>query len=379
MRLPRRPDYRSPRNDKPHMKTLLFTLEYPPFHGGVANYYGNLVKHWPKQDEISVLNNNDGRLINNKLSLLKWLPAYFAMRQKIKQEKINHILVGQILPLGTAAFICAKFCKIKYSVILHGMDLAYALKLPRKKWLAEKILRNANKIICSNSYVAEIAKRAFPGIEHKIIIINPGVENHAAGDSHLITQIRDKYNLHNKITLLSVGRLVKRKGFDKVIEAMPEILKQVPNLIYVILGDGEEIKDLQSKIKNLKLKNNIEIINQTADQERNSWYNAGDIFIMTSRNIDGDFEGFGIVYLEANLAGKPVIAGKSGGVGDAVVDGLNGLLVDPINTEEIASVVIKLAQNPGWRQKLGEQGRERAISDFNWEKQINKIYNFLNL
>jgi phosphatidylinositol alpha-1,6-mannosyltransferase len=356
------------------MKTLLFTLEYPPFHGGVANYYGNLIKHWPNKAEISVLDNNGGRLINNKLPLLKWLPAYFALRREIKQEKIEHIIAGQILPLGAAALIHAKFYKIKYSVVLHGMDLTYALKKPRKKWLAGKILGRADKIICINGYTADLTKQFFPLSADKIAIINPAVEPIPAPTPEQISALKKQYNLTDKIILLSVGRLVKRKGFDKVIEALSEALRQAPNLIYIILGGGAELKNLKFQISNLGLEKQVIIINQATDKERDNWYNASDIFIMPSRNIDGDFEGFGIVYLEANLAGKPVIAGRSGGVGDAVIDGLNGLLVDPEDTEQIASAIIKLARDPGLRRKLGEQGRGRAIKEFNWEKQIKKIY-----
>ncbi|MBI2459272.1 MAG: glycosyltransferase family 4 protein [Parcubacteria group bacterium] len=360
------------------MKTLLFTLEYPPFHGGVANYYGNLVKYWPEPDYISVLHNNNGRLINNKLPLLKWLPAYFALRRKIKQEKIGHVLAGQILPLGTVSLIYRKFYKTKYSVILHGLDLAYALKQPRKKWLTGKILKNSKKIICTNSYVAKLARQTFPEIGPKIAVINPGVDNNFQF-SIFNFQLRKKYNLENKIVLLSVGRLVKRKGFDMVIEAMPKVLPEAPNLIYVIIGDGEEIENCKLKIENFGLNGKVIFIQKADDNERNVWYAASDIFIMPAREINGDFEGFGLVYLEANAAGKPVIAGNSGGVGDAVIDGLNGLLVDPLNTAEIASAIIKLAQNPALRQKLGEQGRARALKEFNWPKQIDKMYKIINL
>lgn len=373
------------------MKTLLFTLEYPPFHGGVANYYGNLVKYWPasakatagkpKPDDILVLHNNDGRLINNKLPLLKWLPALFALRRKIKREKIGHVLVGQILPLGAAALILFRFYKIKYSVILHGMDLAYALKRPRKKWLTGKILRRAEKIICANNYTAEMARQFFPGIKSKLAVVNPGVKNNyqlyppAGGTNYEL--LKNKYKLNNKIILLSVGRLVKRKGFNKVIEAMPEVLKQVPDLIYVILGNGEESENYELSITNYELENNVLIINRATDQERDLWYNICDIFIMPSRNINGDFEGFGMVYLEANLAGKPVIAGRSGGVGDAVIDGQTGLMVDPENISEITAAVIKLVKDPLLRQQLGKRGRERAIKEFNWEKQVKKIYELI--
>lgn len=370
------------------MKTLLFTLEYPPFYGGVANYYGNLVKYWPAAGEISVLDNSHGRLINDKFPFLKWLPAYFALRKIIKQKKTDHILVGQILPLGTVALINAKLNRTKYSVILHGMDLAFALKRPRKKWLAGIILKNSEKIICGNGYLAGLVSQALPTLEQKIVIVNPGIdpvlssqtERSGAGDPLNLPSFKDKGFLppvkmtNNKIILLSVGRLVKRKGFDKVIECLPEILKQAPNLIYVILGDGEEFENCNLKIKNLGLEKQVQIIKQAPDSERDSWYNACDIFIMPARNIGGDFEGFGIVYLEANLAGKPVIAGRSGGAPDAVIDGFNGLLVNPEDANEISEAIVKLALNPGLRRKLGEQGRARAINEFNWEKQIHKIY-----
>lgn len=357
------------------MKTLLFTLEYPPFHGGIANYYGNLVKNWPSQleaNKIFVLDNNQGLLINNKLPLLKWLPAYFALAKKIKKERIDHIIIGQILPLGTVALFYSKLHKIKTSIFLHGMDFNLAIATPRKKILSRKILKNTDKIICSNSYVADLAGKNFPEVKNKIIVVNPGIDKITKFDEQSTNLLKKKYNIENKKILLSVGRLVKRKGFDMVIKAMPEISEKIPDLIYVIIGDGPEYENYQEQ-------KNVLIIKNASDQERNLWYNICDIFIMPSRNIKGDFEGFGIVYLEANMAGKPVIAGKSGGVEDAVINGLNGLLIDPENIKEITDSVIKLTKDQILRQKLGEQGKARAINDFNWPKQINKIYNFLNL
>lgn len=356
------------------MKILLFTLEYPPFHGGVASYYGNLVKYWPEEaDEILVLNNNQDELLSGRFPL-GWIMAAFKLRQIIKTKKISHVLAGQILPLGTAALICSKFCKIKYSVILHGMDLTYAVKTWRKKFISKSVLAGAEKIICANSYVAGLARETFPGLAPKITVVNPGVEIRSTSQK-LMAQLKAKHNLLGKIILLSVGRLVKRKGFDKVIESMPDALKQAPNLIYIIIGGGQERKNFKLKISNLKLEKNIFIITQAADEERNAWYDLCDIFIMPSRNIRGDFEGFGIVYLEANLAGKPVIAGRSGGAGDAVIDGLNGLLVDPEDNEKISQAIVKLAISPELRKQLGERGRARAIQDFSWRKQAKKIYN----
>ena len=367
------------------MKTLLFTLEYPPFKGGVANYYCNIVKYWIEPNDISVLHNNNNNLIKNYF-WPKWLPAIWQLWHTIKKQKIEHVLVGHILPLGTVTYFVAKLTKIPYSVFLHGMDFTYALRNQRKKWLAKKILNNAKYIICGNSYTAGLVKK-FVGDkqEDKVGVVNPGIFirkqkaesplrlSEASRKQDLLIQ---KYNLQNKVVLFSIGRLVKRKGFDKAIEALPEVLKKAPNLVYVIAGIGPDEAYLKKKSGNLEqnAREKIIFLGKISDEEKWAWLNLCDIFIMPARNIDGDFEGFGIVYLEANLCNKPVIAGDSGGVRDAVCDHENGILVDPENTDAIAEGILELALNQRLRQKLGEQGWRRAIEKFNWEKQVKKIY-----
>ena len=122
----------------------------------------------------------------------------------------------------------------------------------------------------------------------------------------------------------------------------------------------------------LFIQNKIEL------EKLNLYYSLADIFIMASRQLaNGDVEGFGIVYLEANLRGKPVIAGDSGGVRDAVKGAYSGILVDPKKTEAITNAIITFAKNPELRKKLGEQGRERAMREFRWEDKIKKIYNLV--
>lgn len=363
------------------MNILLFTLEYPPFHGGVANYYGNLVKFWPEPNNIFVLNNNNNNLIKNNRLFLKWLPAISELKKIVKNHNINHVVIGQVLPLGLIGLIFLKFYGLKYSVIFHGLDFTSAIKFPRKKFLTKIIIKNAKCVISSNVYTADLIKTfAKNKMGHKIIVARPGVENVAIADYNAqnVLELKKKYGLSDKIILLSVGRLAKRKGFDKVIESLPAVLESTPNLRYVILGDGEERYNFNLIIKNLKLTKHVIIINETTDKERDEWYRACDIFCMPSRNINGDFEGFGIVYLEANMAGKPVIAGKAGGAGEAVINGFNGLLADGENINEISEAVIKLAHNENLRKKLGERGRERAIKEFDWKKQIMKIYEIIN-
>ena len=136
--------------------------------------------------------------------------------------------------------------------------------------------------------------------------------------------------------------------------------------------------DQKYSILNIKDKNKIILINKASDQELTALYELCDIFIMPSRDMDGDFEGFGIVYLEANLRDKPVIAGDSGGVRDAVEDGVNGLLVDPNSADEISKAIVRLCKDNELRLELGRQGKERAMRDFSWEKQTEKLKQILN-
>jgi phosphatidyl-myo-inositol dimannoside synthase len=357
------------------MNILLFTLEYPPFKGGVANYYGNLVSHWNKNDKVFVLHNNDGQLIKNWL-WPKWLLAIWQLYKIIRQKKIDHIIVGHILPLGTVTYFLTRFMCRPYTVILHGMDLTYALKTSRKERVTKKILTSAEHIVCASSYTAELTKKFLPNEQPaKIQVVNPGIDISIKPDAKLAEELKLKHHLSGKIILLSLGRLVKRKGVDNVIRALPEILQSSPNLFYIVAGDGPDkiyLKELARGVEN------IIFLGSITEEEKWAWLNLCDIFITVSRDIAGDFEGFGIVYLEAGLAGKPVIAGASGGISDAVQSAYSGIIVDPENIDRIAGAVIGLTQDAKLRIKLGEQGRERVIKEFNWQKQINRIYNVIH-
>ncbi len=349
--------------------TLLFTLEYPPFKGGVSKYYENLVEFWPKKENIFVLNNNEDKLIK-KYFIPKWLPAFYYLFKEIKKKKINYIIVGHILPLGTVAYFLQVFLKIKYSVILHGMDFAYALRAPRKKKLAKKILEKADKIICANSFLKSEVEN-FLGKNKKIKLVNPGIDTKIKKYPNLEEKIKNKYNLEDKKMLFSIGRLTKRKGVDMVIKIWGDILKEIPNAHYFIAGAGEDEKYLKELAKNKK---NIHFLGKISEKEKWAFLNLCDVFIMPSRNINGDYEGFGIVYLEANLCTRPVIAGNSGGVSDAVKNNYNGLLVNPQSKEDIKKAILKLLKDEKLARKLGEIGKKMVLKKFSTQKQSENIY-----
>jgi len=177
-----------------------------------------------------------------------------------------------------------------------------------------------------------------------------------------------------------VGRLVQRKGHDMVIKAMPEIIKQVPDCIYLIVGGGPYKQTLERLVNKNNLRDWVKFIGTASHQDLPALYQLADVFIMPARQLDnGDVEGFGIAYLEANLFGKPVIGGKSGGVADAVIDGQTGLLVDPTDVSQIAKAAIKLLTDEAYAAKLGTQGLQRVNEEFDWVSQTEKIKELLKI
>jgi len=357
------------------MRTLLITLEYPPFRGGIASYYGHLVKYWPWAENIEVLDNSHGELLAKNWRLpLAWWPALFSGWRRLKRRRIDYVLVGHILPLGSAAFIWSFFKPVRYGVFLHGLDFSSALSKPHRRWLARLILRRAKNIICANSYLAKQVIAFDPSLAEKLRLINPGVEQ---GTPRLGQEIKRRletdYGLEGKTVIFSLGRLVKRKGFDKSIAAISLLPKDVrENILYFIAGTGPDEDRLRSLVP-LELSRQIRFLGVLSEDQKWAWLCRCDIFLMPSRDIGGDYEGFGIVYLEANLCGRPVIGGRQGGVSDAISHEESGLLVNGEDEADIASAIARLSQDRELREKLGSQGRKRAGEEFNWEKQAQAV------
>lgn len=345
------------------MKTLLITCEYPPFKGGVANYYGQLVANWPTLEAPTVweIKGSWWRLIPRLLRYWREYPEAL-------------LIVGHILPLGTAAWLASRFRKGKYVVVLHGMDFTFAHKKRRKAFLSKLILTEAKKIIAANSYVAALISERYPNLSSKITVVNPGISSAGRPDQeNLAPFLREKYQLYNKVILLTLGRLVARKGVDNTIKALSKLEPgERAGLAYVVVGSGPE----EANLRRLAEETGVAVIftGSVSEDEKWSWLNLCDILIMPAREIDGDFEGFGIVYLEANLNGKPVIAGRSGGVSDAVADGISGLLVDPEDQKAIAAAIKILSTDLEQREKLGVLGRARALENFSWKKKAQEFY-----
>jgi phosphatidylinositol alpha-1,6-mannosyltransferase len=173
---------------------------------------------------------------------------------------------------------------------------------------------------------------------------------------------------------------VARKGHDMVIRVLPRVLQKVPNVTFLIAGDGPYRGQLEQVAAAVGVQDRVIFANKISDQDLPDVYALSDVFVMPSRaQLEKcDVEGFGLVFLEANACGKPVIGGRSGGIPDAIVDGETGLLVNPHDLEDIASALIRLLSDHELADRLGEQGRLRVVNKFNWMQVGDRVQSIMN-
>jgi phosphatidyl-myo-inositol dimannoside synthase len=164
----------------------------------------------------------------------------------------------------------------------------------------------------------------------------------------------------------------RRKGHDMVIKALPSIAQKVPAVKYLIVGTGEEQATLYKTAQDMGVLERVVFAGQVPASELAAYYAACDVFVMPNRQIGPDIEGFGIVFVEASAAGKPVIGGESGGTGDAILHGVTGLRVDGTNVEAIATAVTTLLTEPGLAKAMGRQGQCRVATEFSWEMVVER-------
>jgi phosphatidylinositol alpha-1,6-mannosyltransferase len=281
-----------------------------------------------------------------------------AMRRVAK--KGGEVLVSHIYPFGTLAF----FAHVPYSLIFHGMDF----DLARRNWwrglLSRFIIRGAKNVVANSLALArEIADFASIPLP---IVASPCVSDEmirACASFHRVKKTS------GPIILLTVGRLVERKGHARVLAAM----RNIPSLEYHIVGDGPFRESLEAMVEDSGLKSRVQFFSSISHEELPRYYQNADIFVMPTISSPVDREGFGIVYLEAGLFELPVIASDLPGVDEAVLDQVTGCLVK--SDDELSRVLSELAGDSSLREKLGQAGKERARCEFSKEKTFAPLIN----
>lgn len=372
-------------------KTLLFTTQYPPHVGGVPNFYYHLSRLFPK-GEITIFTAmkdvaeyfdkivdfpvyrtrflNDYRVEYRIPSLLKNIPVFFRLIWIIFKEKIDKIIIGQSdIPLLFMCYTERFFLKMDYIVFLHGDGDSSSVRLKSdnlKKYLYNK----AKCFIVNSAFTKKRLQEKYNIDDKKIYVIYPGVDTKMFCSMDRI-MAKNELKLTDKRVLLTVGRLDKRKGHDMVLKALPEIMKEIPDIIYLIVGTGRYKPELDRLVKEIGIEGNVRFVGNVPNEGLAKFYNACDLFIMPNRELDdGDTEGFGMVFIEANACGRPVIGGRCGGAVEAIKENETGLLVDPYDIDDIAKKVVYLLKNDEALKQMGEAGRLRALNEFGWEDSV---------
>lgn len=375
---------------QPPEKILLVAIDFPPVSGGISVFIYNLWRHFPK-DEIVVLAafHNEGPDFDEKQNLrvyrtkkaransvggkiLTILDLMFATRNIIKKENVRELHCLHLVSLGIIGYLYKLFKGIEYYTYVFGAEFSTHNK---SKWLQKIILNKAKGIIVISGFSLKRLLRT--GIQNRNIIkIIPGVDSEKFFPKLNNRKFIDKHNLNGKKVILTVARLASNKGCDIGIKVLPLVLKKVPNTVYVIGGKGPNETELKELASKMNLDDKVIFTGYIPDEELPFYYNLCDVFMLLTREIKnkGNVEGFGMVFIEAAACGKPVVAGRTGGAPEAVVDSTTGYLVDPLDLEEISEALIKLLTDEGLAMKMAQEGRRRAREEFRWQERAKELW-----
>ena len=256
------------------------------------------------------------------------------------------VLAGRALPEGIVAWAVGRLRGCKVLMYAHGEELT-GWGRGRKFQAMCFALRRADHILTNSDFTRDTLIALIGVRPEQIVMTYPTVDAERFRPGLPFDDLLAGIGLASgQRLILSVGRLSRRKGFDQVIRALPGLLKRGLDLHYAIVGIGDDRDYLQGLARELGVSERLHLVGHIESADLPRWYNACDLFAMPNRDINGDTEGFGLVFMEANACAKPVIAGLAGGTGSAVEDGNNGLRVDGERVEAVEESIAQLLIDP---------------------------------
>ncbi len=366
-------------------KTLLLATHFPPCIGGTPSLYYHLCATldpdrivvitqkfpgWPEFDQTQRF--KIYRFDSFSHVDLKICREVLEIRKILQKEQIQNIIFGHI-NFCLTALILRFFFGRHYYLYVHGEEITKNFGGKLYQFFKWNALRYAKGIIA----VSDFTKNLVEPYNSNIAIIYNAVDLTEFVPQKKNAALVQQYNLRDKKVLLTISRLEDRKGHDTVIKILPRIINICPAVKYLIGGVGEEEHTLQTLVEQFQLHEYVEFLGEIPSDALLEYYNLGDIFVMPVRETqDGNLEGFGIVFLEANACGKPVIGGNAGGVPSAIRDGYNGFLIDSNNTTALYTALVTLLQDNGLREKMGNNGLE-WVKHFTYERLVKELEAFL--
>tara|TARA_R100000789_G_scaffold70099_1_gene65645 strand:+ start:1313 stop:2479 length:1167 start_codon:yes stop_codon:yes gene_type:complete len=372
------------------MSILLLSEIFPPRHGGSGRWFYELYRRLePGTITIVTQDNADPgdqrvdaefpqRIHRIAMASQSWgllsvtgfvLYARTLMRiLRLKPNGVSQIHCGRTIPEGFIGLLLARLLGKPLLCYVHGEDIEVARTSRELTWIVNRVLRGADRLICNSQNTKSLLMEHWHVPAKKIEVINPGVDEQTFRPASPDPAFRKRFGWENRFVCLTVGRLQRRKGHDKMIEAIPQIKKEIPNILYAIVGQGDNYPNLLAEVHKLGLEDQVQFLNEIEDGDLIRCYQQCDIFILPNRSDGNDIEGFGMVLVEAQASGKPVIAGDSGGTAETMDNGTTGLIADCTNPERIADALLSVKRGMKEGRFQPDACRRQVLKALTWEK-----------
>ncbi len=376
-------------------KILCITNDFGPRAGGIETFVIGLIERLPAARVIvytSAQNNSEPydrkwledfgvEVVRDKAKILLPTPGVaYCVNALVRERDISTVFFGAAAPLGLLSKGLRRAGAKHIVALTHGHEVWWSKVWPFT--LAMKIIsRQVNHLTYLGEFTrSAIAQSISENARQSMVKIAPGIDTDHFSPQDA-TKLRSELGLTKKKVIVSVGRLVHRKGQDVLIEAMPAIIEEVPDAHLLMIGEGPYRGYLETRVKSLGIQERVTFIGRIQYADLPEYICVGDIFVMPSRSrLAGlEVEGLGIVYLEASACGLPVIAGNSGGAPDAVLEGETGLVVDGTRKEEVAAATVELLLDSERSKAMGVRGREWIIREWRWDMWATRFAELLKV
>jgi phosphatidyl-myo-inositol dimannoside synthase len=373
---------------------LLISEVFPPRHGGSGRWFYELYRRLPQEsvwivtqinepiDDDRVDKNFPQKILRIPLSSEHWgifnvwgamfyLVSFYRIL-RFRLSKVKQIHCGRVLHEGVIGMLFASLHRKPLLCFVHGEDIEVARTSRELSWLVQKVLARSTLLVCNSRNTQELLIKHWNVGREKIAVIHPGVDEEKFTIAGEDREFRLRRYWNDRFVCLTVGRLQKRKGHDKMIEAIPSILKDIPDFLYVIVGNGENYESLIKLRDSLGVGDHVQFLMEIDDKELINCYQQCDLFVLPNRADGNDIEGFGMVLAEAQACGKPVIAGDSGGTREAFLPETTGKLVDCTFTDTISKAVVTMKHEieEGYFDK--KVCRDHVLSSLTWSQHARK-------
>ena len=377
------------------MKSLLISAVYfPPKMGGISHFmWGVASALGPDQvccltgqpDDGPSLSNNlvprvyrQPELFNGNYRYLSRLRWGTTITEIMLRERPQLVQISSVNESWYGLWL-HRWLRLPFVVYAHGNEIMSIVQQNRQK--SGFALQQADRVLAVSHFTANLVQKAGVAPE-RIEIVHPGCDVDRFRPLHPRMDLRQKLlgDRYRDRVIVSVGAFVERKGHDMVIRALPRLRQTIPDVTYLIIGNGSRRAQLENLATALGVRERVIFAGRIADKDLPDIYALSDVFVMPSREEleTCSVEGFGLVFLEASACAKPVVGGRSGGIPDAIVDGVTGLLVNPYDPEDIANAFTRLLTDSDLAMRLGHQGRLRVARDFTWTRVADRVQGILD-